>query len=81
MVDLVLELEHPKEGSIATRRYQFAERCHEIEERIAALSGEVVGRAWINSTMLVRVPADAVSELEGIDGVQRVDTPHKIERD
>ena len=81
MVDLVIELEHPREGDVASRRTRFDEQRRAIEARITALDGEVVGGAWINSTLLVRVPANVVDALSEIDGVERVDVPHKIRRD
>ena len=80
LVDVVVELEHPAEGNVAARRSAFASRSQAVEERIEAAHGEVVGRAWINSTLVVRVPACAVADVAGADGVVRVDVPHEITR-
>ena len=81
MREVVVELEHPREGDVATRRARFDEQCRLLAPHIAALGGEIVNQAWINSTVLVRLPGDALRELEKVAGVQRVDTPHRITRE
>lgn len=81
MREVVVELQHPREGDVATRRAQFDDRCRDLEDRIRALGGEIVGKAWINSTLLVRIPSHAVHDLENVEGVERIDVPHKITRE
>jgi hypothetical protein len=81
MVEVVVELEHPREGDMKTRRSHFDDRCRDLEQHISRLGGEVVGKAWINSTLLVRVPQDAVSGIADREEVVRVETPHRIERE
>jgi hypothetical protein len=81
MVELVLELEHPRDGDIASRRTQFDACRRTVEDRIAEVGGEIIAAAWINSTLVVRVPETAAPLLGSIPNVKRVDRPHRLTRD
>ena len=82
-IDVVVEvgdaapLEEPPSSSraerIAVRKEAFAARAEPAEQAVRQVGGEVLERAWINRTLLARVPAGRVKELCRADGVANID--------
>ena len=66
---------------IAHLKEAFNRRIAPLEETIKTIGGEITGRAWINQTVRVRVPADKVSLLSDYDEVAKLDVPHPLVRD
>ncbi|AGY59297.1 hypothetical protein [Gloeobacter kilaueensis] len=89
MLDLVLELKvhEPKvEGisrsdRIAQSREAFQKIVDPIEETIRRSGGEVTSTAWLNHTILARVPAHTIKNLASFDRVEFLDLPHAINVD
>ena len=86
-VELVVSLPHPaavdgasRQEQIAARQSRFGEAAREVEARVAALGGEVLARAWVNSTLKVRVPAGCVNELREAAGVVALDVVGSLTR-
>lgn len=89
VLDVVVELragDAPDEGrplsrqeEISYRKEAFGEEALPVEETIQRAGGEVVERAWINQTVLARVPARGVDELSELDGVAAIDVPRTLE--
>ena len=89
VLDVVLEL-HPQPGPaaaapqsrserIAVRKETFSHDVAPVEEAIHESGGEVVDRAWINQTVLARVPAQAVEQLSELEKVAALDVPRTLE--
>lgn len=51
--------------------------AHAVEQ----LGGEITGMVWLNQTLLIRIPADAVDKLDSVEEIRRIDVPHRIERE
>ena len=66
---------------IATRRRQFLETVAPVERQIHSIGGEVIDHAWVNQTLLVRVPAGSVDQLTESDCVASVDAPARLRRE
>ncbi len=66
---------------IAAIKEAFARDLDPVEEVVQKVGGEVLGRAWINQTVLVRVPALAVKQLSKLDGVEALDVSRHLESD
>jgi hypothetical protein len=66
---------------IATRRQQFLETVAPVERRVHNMGGEVLGHAWVNQTLRVRVPAGTVDQLTESDCVASVDAPARLTRE
>ena len=90
-VDVIIEL-HPAEEDDATaaqtrtERIAYAKEAFDrkivpLEATIKTLGGEITGRAWINDTVRVRVPADKVNLLSGQEEIAKLDVPHSLVRD
>jgi hypothetical protein len=88
MIDVVVELEQPAfvassaragGNAISVKRDSFSDTVAPVEHAIHEIGGEVLGRAWINSTVRARVPARSVRRLASLKSVERLDVPHKIE--
>ncbi len=89
VLDIVLELDPKPEPEVATpqsrseqialRKEKFSRDVVPVEETIREVGGEVVDRAWINQTVLARVPARGVEELSEIDKVAALDVPRTLE--
>lgn len=62
-------------------RESFEAAVAPVADAVTALGGTVTAAVWLNQTLLVRVPADAVGKLDAIDAVQRIDVPHPVEKD
>lgn len=71
----------PRQQMIAQRRVEFEKQASPIEQAIHDIGGEVLDRAWINSTMKARIPAHAVKTLMSLDDVETVDVEHRLQRD
>lgn len=88
VLDVVVELVEPEDlpaeapadraAHIAQMKDSFDAQSTPLEESIASLGGEVVGKAWINRTIHARVPAKAVSELARAKSIAAMDTPHAL---
>lgn len=91
LLEVVVELVEPDNESgdapagraekIVHLKNSFHEQATPLEEWIASLGGEVLGKAWINWTIHARVPARAVTELARAGSIAAVDTPHQLEPD
>lgn len=83
LLDVVVELDGNIEeaGDMATAKAAFERVAEPVTEVISGLGGQVLGGAWINHTLRARVPARAVSDVAGANGVSAVDVPHAIEPD
>jgi hypothetical protein len=88
LLEVVVELKEPDEAHpeppadrsqrIARMKESFQTQATPLEESIASLGGEVLGKAWINRTIHARVPARAVPELARAGAIAAVDTPHGL---
>ncbi|SRR5712691_210604 len=89
LLDVVVELKHHVpdsdetvgSGGISAFKEFFRRRAEPIEQLIRSSGGEVLGEAWINSTLRARIPARAVSDVGAVDAVTAIDVPHRIELD
>lgn len=88
LLDVVVELKHhlpdgdeTPSGEISAFKELFRRRAAPIEQLILSSGGEVLGGAWINSTLRARLPARAVSDVGAVDAVTAIDIPHRIELD
>jgi hypothetical protein len=89
VLDVVLELDPQTEPDapapqsrreqIALRKETFDNDVVPVEEAINESGGKVVARAWINNTVLARVPARGVEQLSELDKVAALDVPRTIE--
>ena len=89
LVDVVVELEAPpvpsavpsgdRAAAIAELKETFRAAADPVIRLVVALGGEVLGEAWLNRTLRVRVPASAIAELSAASGVSAVDIPRRIE--
>ena len=82
-LDVVVELEHDTApaGSMPEAKRAFVERVRPIESVINDAGGEVLGAAWINSTVRARVPAAHLQRLTGLDSVAGVGVPRRLKLD
>jgi len=91
VLDVVVELD-PRTGpatatpqsrseQIALRKEAFSNDVVPVEEAIHEVGGEVVDRAWINQTVLARVPAQGVEHLSELEKVATLDIPRALEPD
>lgn len=89
VLEIVLEL-YPQAGpaaaapqsrseQIALRKETFSQDVVPVEESIHEVGGEVVDRAWINQTVLARVPARGVERLSDLEKVAALDVPRTLE--
>ena len=83
LLDVVVELagDQPEAADMGGARAAFERAAETVAEVISASGGKVVAGAWLNYTLHARVPARAVSDVAGVDGVSAVDVPHRIEAD
>lgn len=80
MVDIVVEIEAPasKPPSVSATITRFKETSTPVTQTIEQVGGEVIGSAWINSTVRARVPASAVSKVAALQNVERIDIPSQL---
>jgi hypothetical protein len=63
---------------IAEARAAFAREAEPVEAAIRSASGEVLGDAWINQTLLARLPAAHVASLCALEQVRLLDLPSPV---
>ncbi len=63
---------------IAALKQSFSISAEPIERAIVSSGGTVIDRAWINQSLKVRLPREAVEALSEREDVDRVDTPRTI---
>ena len=68
-----------RQDRIAKLQEDFAEQSAAVAAKIAEAGGEILGEAWINKTLKVRVPAENIGQISDDDEVAAVDLPEKIE--
>jgi hypothetical protein len=66
---------------IAAMKQSFSVSSEPIERAIESSGGTVIDRAWINQSLKVRLPREAVEALSEREDVERVDTPRTIKPD
>jgi hypothetical protein len=66
---------------IAAMKASFSVSAEPIERAIESSGGTVIDRAWINQSLKVRLPREAVEALGERDDVARVDTPRSLRPD
>lgn len=91
VVEVVIELSTPVQDDgaagasraeqIERRRTAFEDWSASVAARLQHAGGELVDRAWINSTLKGVVRADRVSELAEDDKVQKIDSPSTLHAD
>ena len=90
-LSVVLEVKEPQTAAvpstgsraekIQSRKAFFASAAQPLRETIERLGGEVLGEAWLNSTMSVKIPKQALEILSKEDSVQSIDTGHVVARE
>jgi hypothetical protein len=90
-VEVIIELRVPVEspdalpGSraerIAARRAAFEEWSASVTEHLRSVGGELVDKAWLNSTLKGIVRAHTVPELAEDDKVERIDSSTRLVAD
>lgn len=80
MVDIIVELEPPasKPPTLSATVARFKETSIPVTRTIEQVGGEVIGSAWINSTVRARVPASAVLKVAALQIVERIDVPSQL---
>lgn len=85
-VNLVIELNSPSCPDGATRAEQmsllksrFEETARPVRDLVVAAGGEVLGEAWINSTLKVKVGKESIPDILQLGCVARVEPPRTIE--
>jgi hypothetical protein len=81
LLDVVVELNGDLEqaADVASAKAAFERAALPVSAVIAGSGGEVLEGAWINHTLRARVPASAIADVAGAEGVSVVDVPHAIE--
>jgi hypothetical protein len=85
--EVILELVPVQMESVGSRtekidrlRAAFQARAEPVERAVRAAGGEVLGEAWINSTLKCRIPARALSELKDHPDIMKIDLPRPLSR-
>lgn len=93
LIDVIIELPRspiptrslpsnaPREESLRQLIDEFASLSAPVRQTIERVGGEVLGQAWINNTLKVRVPASSLTELDQTEHVTLLDTPDQITRE
>lgn len=89
LVEVVVEVGQkvaaPASGSrdqkIAALKQEFSASAGPIERAIELSGGKVLDRAWLNQSLKVCLPRDAVEALGEREDVERVDTPRPLASD
>jgi hypothetical protein len=83
LLDVVVELagDDSEAADMTAAKAAFARAAEPVTEVISASGGLVLEGAWLNYTLRARVPARAISEVAGADGVSALDVPHRLEAD
>lgn len=93
LLDVIVELEH--ETSINSARSNSKSRSEQINERKASFArisspvenvinevgGKVLEKAWINNTLLAKLPAAGLKTVSELKEVEILDAPHSLESD
>jgi hypothetical protein len=75
------DLSGDRAQKIAAMKESFSVSAEPIERAIERSGGTVLDRAWINQSLKVRLPREAVEALGERDDVARVDTPRSLRPD
>lgn len=68
----------PEPDRWTSRHAVFAARSEPVAQLVLSCGGQVVERAWINSTMKALVPAPRLSEIAENDRVKLIDLPASL---
>jgi hypothetical protein len=71
--------EMSRQDRIAKLQEDFADQAAAVTSKIVEAGGEILGEAWINKTLKVRVPVESIGGISDDDEVTAVDLPEKIE--
>ena len=85
--EVILELSpvHVEPGGsradkIERLRTAFLARAEPVEQAVRAAGGEVLGEAWINSTLKCRIPSSALRDLKDRQDILKIDLPRPLTR-
>ena len=86
--EIVLELDQTgvdlsgsRAERIAQQKSSFESCAQPVKAAVLQAGGSIEGEAWVNCTIRARVPAKALTKLREVDGVKRIDVPHRIKRE
>ncbi len=68
----------PKARRIESMKAAFDRETAPVEQWVSGVGGAVTGRAWINHSLKVRVPAGAVTRLKELPEVAAVELPRAL---
>jgi hypothetical protein len=71
--------EMSRQDRIAKLQEDFADQASAVTAKIAEAGGEILGEAWINKTLKVRVPVESIGNISDDDEVAALDLPEKIQ--
>jgi hypothetical protein len=87
-LEIVLELDPGRvdlHGSraeqIARQKASFQNLAGPVRAAVLQSGGTIESEAWVNGTIKARVPAKALRKLHELDGVSKIDVPHKLIRE
>ena len=90
-IDVVVELDTAPESTtkdlrsrierIDALKKHFSQNLTPVVEAIQKAGGEVIESAWLNSTVLARVPTESIPLLAKHDKITKLDVPHPITPD
>jgi hypothetical protein len=88
MIDLVVELDaaselttkevHSRIDRIKALKEHFSQNLTPVAEAIQQAGGAVIESAWLNSTVLARVPTNSIPALAAHEKIMRLDVPHPV---
>jgi len=91
IIDVVVELDtapesmtkdlHSRTERIDALKKHFSQNLTPVVEAIQKAGGEVIESAWLNSTVLARVPTDSIPVLAEHHKITKLDVPHPITSD
>ncbi|HEY6730199.1 MAG TPA: hypothetical protein VI039_04155 [Solirubrobacterales bacterium] len=82
LLDVIVELSPDpasESESMAAEKESFEKAAEPVDEAISRHGGEVIDKAWINRTLLAKIPAAKVAELTSLDEIVALDAPRQIE--
>jgi hypothetical protein len=87
-LEVIVQLEAPQipaEGTRAERidatKTNFDRAMTDLAGRVSSAGGQVLDRAWINSTARVRATPDQIKSLASDEHVQAIDSPVMLQPD
>ena len=83
-IDIVVELKtEPSNANaqMAELRESFAKQAEPIKSKIISMGGVVTGEAWLNGTLLARLPQEAMAEISQEADIAHVDLPRPLVRE